>query len=494
MNCGSHVGGDLIVKTARRVSFSLDELPSIAEIPQYVSRKVRRKYIIHSGFNKDDPVLKVLDEAAGECSTNMSDCNDVFPKHSKGFGEQPECKDGPAPKPLGLGSFEDCESLLDVPDSAERSPHVGGRVKSTLSCTACARCSRYVQPITQSDLDLAISSEPIKEWVPGQFQMLKQLQVANRNFGRVFMMQNSIDQGHARAVKAMPSKWVTSGPQAFSIKYPKSKELPWQDIAMIKKLSSQKCPYTCDFLGVFRDDKKTYVAMSLAMHGDLLAWCDQAPPPGHMREMMMLPIAGQVMSAVRWLHDVGVAHRDLSLDNILLDGTDAQQVKLIDFGMISLQRQCKREKRGKRPYQSPEMHIEHEYYDAYLADTFALGVVIFYMACGDYPWMSTKRGTSRCFDLADTYGFQKLLEWRLLRNGGRKHLAEVFSPSMVELLQGLLEIDPSARFVLGESCWDEDGGAPRHSVWKTRWLQKEAAVVGRCEACKAISGNSCNIM
>ena len=104
----------------------------------------------------------------------------------------------------------------------------------------------------------------------------------------------------------------------------------------------------------------------------------------------MLPIVGQIFTAVCWLHDLGVAHRDLSLENILLtDNGGSMQVKLIDFGMSTTQRVCKRELRGKQSYQAPEMHGPE--YDAFLADEFALGVVLFAMAVQDYPWTSTKK-------------------------------------------------------------------------------------------------------
>ena len=54
-------------------------------------------------------------------------------------------------------------------------------------------------------------------------------------------------------------------------------------------------------------------------------------------------------------------------------------------------RMCKREVRGKQSYQAPEMHGS-DTYDAFLADDFALGVVVFAMAVQDYPWTATKKG------------------------------------------------------------------------------------------------------
>ena len=41
----------------------------------------------------------------------------------------------------------------------------------------------------------------------------------------------------------------------------------------------------------------------------------------------------QIASAVRYMHDVDVAHRDLKLENLLLTGT-GDAIKLCDFGFV----------------------------------------------------------------------------------------------------------------------------------------------------------------
>jgi serine/threonine protein kinase len=357
------------------------------------------------------------------------------------------------------------------------------------------RCSNDFAPIGWSELDQAASFDSISEWVPSRFEFIAHLQLASGNYGRVDIMRSATDRGKSMAVKVMPNKWMTSGHQEFTTKYPHSNELPWRDIAMIKKLNDRGCPYACDFLGIYRDSVSTYVVTSLATEGDLVAWCDRvAPRPGRACEKKMLPIVSQIVAAVRWLHDIGVAHRDLSLENILLtkDDTGIQQVKLIDFGMLTLARKCINEERGKRSYQAPEMHVEDEYYDAYLVDAFAVGVIVFSMAARDYPWTSTKPGACKCFNYVRTHGFQKFIQRRVLRRGNYKQLlADVFSVPLAVFVGGLLDFDPNTRLTLGESCWNEDGGPPRKSVASVAWLNQDMA--GRCTTGRCTRG-SCNMM
>jgi serine/threonine protein kinase len=350
--------------------------------------------------------------------------------------------------------------------------------------------SSDIEPISEIDLELAENSNEVRDWDPASFQMIKHLQKAYCNFGSVVMMrcladhqlQDKAGRGKFCAVKVMPNKWITSGPEEFKTKYPEVVEQPWKDIAMLKQLQARGCPYTCDLLGIFRDAKRTYVVTSLATKGDLLSWCDRAPRPGRSREAAMLPIVYQIADAVKCLHDVGVAHRDLSLENILLteDGRESK-VKLIDFGMASLQRHCIKQKCGKKSYQAPEMHQKETHYDTFLADIFALGVVIFGMAAGDYPWQSTKPEACKSFDYACQNGFEAFLKAKTMPDG--RTLATVFSPTFAEFVGSFLEIEPDARVTLGENCWEPT----RPSVWHSRWLRPKAERAGRCE-------KPCNMM
>lgn len=195
---------------------------------------------------------------------------------------------------------------------------------------------------------------------------------------------------------------------------------------------------------------------------------------------------------------MGIAHRDISLENVLLTddhegrgGINGEaacpRLKLIDFGMSTLSQRCScREIRGKCMYQSPEMHRPRDVkgnllenpkdgeYDAYLGDTFALGVLIFAMAAKDYPWTSTK-AADKCnlFSYVDKYGFRRFLEKRVAKakanNLTGMHLVDAFSPSLADLIAGLLSLEPESRLTLGEACFED-----RPNVWDLPWLAESA--------------------
>merc|ERR1712079_194381 len=117
-------------------------------------------------------------------------------------------------------------------------------------------------------------------------------------------------------------------------------------------------------------------------------------------------------------------------------------------------------------YQAPEMHLDAEY-SAFLADEFAVGVTMFVMAAQDYPWISTKPNVCPLNEFVGKFGFRTFLEKRKLRKGSGEYLIQVFSPALVEVLDGLLQKQPSSRYGFGESyfaCQLE-----RTSVWDSSW-------------------------
>eukprot|EP00419_Tripos_fusus_P003051 CAMPEP_0172674350 /NCGR_PEP_ID=MMETSP1074-20121228/12686_1 /TAXON_ID=2916 /ORGANISM="Ceratium fusus, Strain PA161109" /LENGTH=419 /DNA_ID=CAMNT_0013491749 /DNA_START=33 /DNA_END=1292 /DNA_ORIENTATION=+ len=315
-------------------------------------------------------------------------------------------------------------------------------------------------------------------WNASKFSMVKNLQDAVRNHGRVDLMRRKerFSNGSLVAVKRMPTGWVMTSQKEFDIKYPTSSEKPWFDMSLVRHLNSLRYPFLCDFIGLYRDYQATYVVSSFASEGDLFSWCDNHPPPGLEREAVMLPLIRQIFDAVRWLHNLGVAHRDLSLENILLHdaGGGDLQIRLIDFGMSTLQRMCPGDLVGKASYQAPEMHSLSGY-DGFAADDFSVGVVVFAMASQDYPWASTKQGNCQLFEYVRMFGLRKFLERRRLRKGvaagkPNSRLIEVFSPALVDLVEGLLQLEVTHRWTLGEDCYATDEG--RKSAIDSEWMKQ----------------------
>jgi len=344
-------------------------------------------------------------------------------------------------------------------------------------CTedSCLReCTESTLRLADLQLAMEEASWSIRPWDSGSFGVVRKLQDALGNHGHVDLMHSGLHRKNV-AVKKMPNSWVASGPWEFDEQNPEAEEKPWCDLGILWELNRLQFPYTCQLLGIFRDEVTTYVVTSLATEGDLFSWAADDPKPGLEREALMVPIMRQVFSAVQSLHDLGIAHRDLSMENILLtrDADGKMKVNIIDFAMSTISHICKGELRGKVVYRAPEMHVQRAY-DAFLADNFSLGVVLFGTAVRDYPWSSTKPDACKSFSYVKQHGLRKLLEQRKLRNGNGERLIEVFSEPLFYLLEGLLDLDPRRRMCLGERAAKQTNEV-QSSVWDSQWLAQASS-------------------
>lgn len=310
-------------------------------------------------------------------------------------------------------------------------------------------------------------------WYKEEYTYTRTLQSAHANHGRVDLMRRAGDAlsggGGFVAVKRMPSYWATASHASFKKLRPDTQEQPWLDICVAKYLHQQGFPYVCEPHGVFQTQEHTYVVTAFAERGDLFGEIssERFHGVGLSREKQIRPLARQIITAVRMLHEMGIAHRDISPENIVLcaDGKGDFQANLIDFGMATFERRGNGV-HGKHALEAPEMHRGE--YDCFLCDAFSLGVVLFAMATRDYPWSSTRPGECQIYSYVEQHGLRSFCHKRRVTTDGSKRLIEVLSPALVSLLEGLLRLDPVGRFEVGHV-----GEGSRRAALDTAWFKAE---------------------
>jgi serine/threonine protein kinase len=94
----------------------------------------------------------------------------------------------------------------------------------------------------------------------------------------------------------------------------------------------------------------------------------------------------QVVSAIHYCHSRCITHRDIKLENILLN-EKKNQVKLIDFGFSTCIPNDKKVKLfcGTPSYMAPEIVSKKEYTGP-PADVWGLGVLYYALLCGKFPF------------------------------------------------------------------------------------------------------------
>lgn len=95
----------------------------------------------------------------------------------------------------------------------------------------------------------------------------------------------------------------------------------------------------------------------------------------------------QLISGVAWCHREGVCHRDLKLENTLLDGMPAPRLKICDFGYSKSAVFDSQPKStvGTPAYIAPEV-LSRKQYDGEIADVWSCGVTLYVMLVGAYPF------------------------------------------------------------------------------------------------------------
>jgi serine/threonine protein kinase len=103
----------------------------------------------------------------------------------------------------------------------------------------------------------------------------------------------------------------------------------------------------------------------------------------------------QIVWAVEYLHGVGIAHRDLKADNVLIRNNS---MKVTDFGYAreiplaedGTRKKC-RSNCGTIEYQSPEALLPVHWFDPFVSDCFSLGVLLYTMTTLKFPFGSGEK-------------------------------------------------------------------------------------------------------
>jgi serine/threonine protein kinase len=162
----------------------------------------------------------------------------------------------------------------------------------------------------------------------------------------------------------------------------------------------------------------------------------------------------QIIKAVIFCHDSKVMHRDLKPDNILLFNSNPPVIKLCDFGLAKswgkMQYGISKTRCGTPVFMSPEVlrcESEDWFYLGRQADIWSLGIILFMLFNGFYPYDFSEEITGENKIYEKIKELQEKYTWKDRINSNyetTKHVLRI--PSTYEkVLDRILTFDPSKR-------------------------------------------------
>ena len=172
-----------------------------------------------------------------------------------------------------------------------------------------------------------------------------------------------------------------------------------------------------------------YGAGTIKLGGDLLQYIKST---GRLQESEARHMFRQIVLGVAHIHCHSVIHRDIKLDNIILDSRN--KPKICDFGVSKLisKDQIIDEQCGTPAYLAPEIALNNPY-DGFYADHWSLGIVLYAMVCASVPYKA-----ENLEELKESLATTEL------------SFPSYLSDLVKDLITGLLNMEPHKRYSLIE--------------------------------------------
>ncbi|KAL6959099.1 CBL-interacting serine/threonine-protein kinase 1 [Sarracenia purpurea var. burkii] len=244
------------------------------------------------------------------------------------------------------------------------------------------------------------------------------------NFGKVKYAKN-LDSGQPFAIKILEKSRILDLNISDQIK---------REIGTLKLL---KHPNVVRLHEVLASKTKIYMVLEYVIGGELF---DRITSKGKLLEAEGRKLFQQLIDGLSYCHNKGVYHRDLKLENILVDAKG--NIKISDFGLSALPQHFRGDGLlhttcGSPNYVAPEI-LANRGYDGATSDAWSCGVILYAILTGSLPFDDR--------NLVVLY--QKIFK-------GDAHIPKWLSPGAQNLIRRILDPNPASRITMAEIKTDD---------------------------------------
>ncbi|CAF0871185.1 unnamed protein product [Didymodactylos carnosus] len=279
--------------------------------------------------------------------------------------------------------------------------------------------------IQDETINSTIDSLPLLVDINDNYKTIREL--GSGTYGRVLLAYNR-DQQQRFALKVLPK--ITTKFRDFQREYNYSMLLtPHRSIIS----TFETCYQTHDSF---------ILVQEYAPLGDLF---ESIPPQKGLPEKHAKIIMKQIASALEFMHDKSLIHRDVKPENVMIFDADFHKVKLIDFGMTRKCGSYVRRLIGSIPYSPPEVcdATTNDILVTSAMDIWAFGVLLFCTLTGNFPWEHAQE--------SDTY-YNEFLMWQKRKRRKLPSQWFRFNPRLMRLFKKMLDPLPENRCEIHEIC------------------------------------------
>ena len=145
----------------------------------------------------------------------------------------------------------------------------------------------------------------------------------------------------------------------------------------------------------------------------------------------------KIAKIIQSIHEVGICHKDIKLENILLDENFTP--KIADFGLVANNSSKFEDYFGSVPYIQPEI-IANVPYDGFKADIFSLGVTLMSLT---FCVPGLTKASSECEFYKSIIEGREDKYWDLLESVIKKDISEEFKELFIQMVSNTPENRPT---------------------------------------------------